>query len=97
MSSSSYRAADNSTMTTNTMSICTRTFITEFRLEYYCPGTPPLDNLEIDDLNSTVLESISHLYVFGMDGSRGPLTNIPSNICRFTNLTVFKNNSFFFF
>jgi hypothetical protein len=60
----------------------------ETLMEFICPHGSSLVHLDIDDMNSTTLESIRYLSINSGDDSRGPLTTIPSNICRFTNLTV---------
>ena len=87
IASSSYTTTDASTTTMHNMPICDRYIIMDHIL-FECPTTIPIADFEVDDLNSTILQSIHHLSVFGMNRTRGPLRTIPSNICRFTNLTV---------
>ncbi len=48
--------------------------------------------MELYDLNSSTLHSIETLRIKGVDTLRGPLTGIPSNICRLPNLKVSNEN-----
>ena len=57
-------------------------------MEFICPNKISSDQLEMNDLNSTILESITFLRVIPEHGMKGPLTTIPSNICRLTKLQV---------
>lgn len=57
-------------------------------IEFICSNKISMNQLDIDDLNSTVLESITSLRVTPEHGMKGPLRTIPSNICRLTKLQV---------
>jgi hypothetical protein len=76
-------------------SVCERNFSHQYNMsgmDIGCSSGSTLTHLKIDDLNSTYLESIELLVVSTINVSRsnmiGPLTIIPSNICRFTKLKV---------
>jgi hypothetical protein len=72
---------------------CSRRY-TSILMEFLCPNEILLDHIEIDDLNSTILESIESLTIKGNHGTSGPLITIPSNICRFIKLKVCNKNIF---
>jgi hypothetical protein len=57
-------------------------------MNYICPVNSSIDDLDIDDVNSTILESIETLWVRSFTNAKGPLTRLPSNVCRFTILKV---------
>jgi hypothetical protein len=64
-------------------------------IEFLCPNELLLDDIEIDDLDPVILESIELLIIKGKDDTKGPLTTIPSNICCFTKLKVYNKNIFY--
>jgi len=57
-------------------------------MNYICPVNSSIDDLDIDDVNSTILESIETLWVRSFTNTKGPLIRLPSNVCRFTKLKV---------
>ncbi len=57
-------------------------------MNYACPVDLVINDLDIDDMNSTILKSIETLRVSSVLNTKGPLTTFPSNVCRFTNLKV---------
>lgn len=61
-------------------------------MEFFCPNKFTSDKIEIDDLDSTVLESIIFLRVAAESAKRGPLKTIPTNICRLRKLQVNNRN-----
>ena len=71
---------------------CIRTQLSQKRLEFTCPVYVVSNDVEIHDLNSSTLALIESLRIKGVDGFRGPLTGIPSNICRLPNLKVSKSD-----
>jgi hypothetical protein len=59
-------------------------------MEFICPDKLLFNDIPIDDINSTILKSIESLHITGKYDIRGPLTRIPSNICRFIKLQVYN-------
>jgi len=57
-------------------------------MNYSCPVDLVINDLDIDDMNSTILKSIETLWVSSVLNTKGPLTTFPSSVCRFTNLKV---------
>jgi len=57
-------------------------------MNYACPIGLVINDLDIDDMNSTILKSIEALSVTSVLNTKGPLTKFPSSVCQFTNLKV---------
>ena len=63
-------------------------------IEFFCSNKFTSNEIEIDDLNSTILESITFLRVTAEMGRKGPLKTIPSNICCLRKLQVDDRDRF---
>ncbi|CAF4181378.1 unnamed protein product [Rotaria sp. Silwood2] len=63
---------------------CTRN-INDQTMEFVCSSPTTIEKLDIDDLADSILNGIRNFQVIGV-GFRGPLTFIPDNICRLTEL-----------
>ncbi len=76
--------------------VCDRTYNLTW-MEFICSDDNSFNDadIDIDDLNSTILESIQSLSIKGEDGNRGPMSTIPLKICRFSKLKVCKKNNFY--
>lgn len=62
-------------------------------MNYVCPVDSFINDLDIDDMSSAILQSIETLWVTSVPNAKGPLTTFPSNVCRFTNLKVYKKKN----
>lgn len=56
-------------------------------LEFICPETPIMENIDLDNITDSILSSIVSLQVKGTH-DRGPLSSIPANICSLQQLKV---------
>ncbi|CAF4803716.1 unnamed protein product [Rotaria socialis] len=80
-----------STTSTTTASVpeCIATFsANNTNLFFACPSSSNLSILPISGYNLPMLTRVTSLSVQGYNGSRGPLVQLPSNICFFTNLRI---------